>query len=552
MKKIASNTPGAAFARPFTIDPSTKEIRAGAHTSLTLAQRSHNTERFTFSIAGTAMAGHDITACNSVMIHFQNVSQDLTQRSVGIYKVEDLTVTDNTVTLSWLIGTEATLHAGSLMFSIHFACIAEDGAELFRLPTLTYSRIIVGATTWSSDTIVKEYPDIIADFEARLAAMESAPAIHNAVTYADEMTVHLGENVLGNATLGAGWSVADGVYTHTTGSTEDLTFATMAEDGAVYLLEFDTSYTANEFVRVGIGDRYRVLCYNGKNHITVPLLASGGTTLYITPIAASYAGSISNITLRKIQDDGEERVLALYNTTTNNHSQNYGFWNTFIGGMTAENAVGTTRSIAIGHQTLRDLQGGHRNIGIGTFAMSQLIGGEENISIGADSMLAVKEAMSCFAMGFGAMYEGTLREKDIAIGKDALRGYPTSTTQNNIGIGEFAGYKVKTAKNNIFIGQAAGYNIDSGSMNTFIGSEAGRTATSWGCTAIGPQADTKGYSKSIAIGYQATATKSSQAVLGGDDIVETLLKGNLVVRGLDGVKRQIVFNEDGTVGWTAV
>ena len=119
--------------------------------------------------------------------------------------------------------------------------------------------------------------------------------VDDAVNYLEEKTIHLGENVLGNATLGAGWSVADGVYTHATGSTEDLTFATAAEDGAVYLLEFDTSYTANEFVRVGIGDRYRVLCYQGQSHITVPLLASGDNTMYITPIATTYAGSISNI-----------------------------------------------------------------------------------------------------------------------------------------------------------------------------------------------------------------------------------------------------------------
>ena len=268
-------------------------------------------------------------------------------------------------------------------------------------------------------------------------------------------------------------------------------------------------------------------------------MASGGTTLYFTPYNDTYAGSISNITLRKIQENGEKRELEIYSTATDNHTQNYGFWNTFIGHDTAENAVGTTRSIAIGAYTLRDLQGGHRNIGIGTFAMSQLIGGEENISIGADSMLAVKNAEACVAMGMAAMYEGASRKEDIAIGKNALRGVSTSETEKNIAIGNTAGYKVTTAKNNILIGNNAGYNMKTGNNNVFVGPLAGRNADSYGCVAIGSQAETEGFSQSTAIGYLAKATKSKQVVLGNDNTVETLLKGDVIVRGTDGVYRQI-------------
>ena len=381
------------------------------------------------------------------------------------------------------------------------------------------------------------------------AIADNAPTVN----YVETQTVYLGDNVLGAATLGDGWTESEGVFTHATGSDADLTFETSVEEGSVYILEFDTSYTTGEFVRVGIGDRYRVLCYQGRSHITVPLMASGGTTLYITPISTAYAGSISNITLRKIQDSGTELTLEIYSTTTDNHTQNYGFWNTFVGGDVAENAVGSTRSIGIGYYALRALQGGHRNIGIGTFAMSQLIGGEENIAIGADNMLEVKEAEGCVSIGMSAMYSGTKRVNDIAIGKTALRGTAASNTEGNVAVGEEAGYKVTTAKSNVMIGGRAGYNTTSGFCNTYVGESAGRTATTaYFNTLIGRNTSIPATARNtIVIGDGAAATKSYQAVIGADNITETLVKGELVVRGTDGVKRQIVFNEDGTCSWVA-
>lgn len=374
------------------------------------------------------------------------------------------------------------------------------------------------------------------------------------VNYVETKVVHLGENVLGSATLGEGWTESNGVFTHATGYNADLTFDTAVEEGSVYILEFETSYKDDEFVRVGIGSQYRVLCYNGNNHITVPLMAVGGTTLYVTPIETTYTGYISNITLRKIQDSGTELVLELYSTFTENHTQNYGFWNTFIGENVAENAVGSTRSIAIGYYTLNALQGGHRNIGIGTFAMSQLIGGEKNISIGADSMLAVKEAETCVVIGLSAMYEGASRKEDIAIGKNTLRGNPTSATEKNIAIGANAGYKVTTAKNNVFLGNNSGYNVTSGYCNTFVGDGAAKHATTaYFNTAIGRNTVIPVNAVNcVVLGDGATATKSKQAVLGGDSITETLLKGDLVVRGTDGINRKIAFNDDGSLGWVRV
>ncbi len=157
----------------FVIDAETKKITAGS-VNLTLAQFSKNSERLTFYISGKTIEGHDMSECNSVEIHFQNIKEDLTARNLGIYSVTDLKVQeDDSVTLSWLVDDDATQYAGGLIFSIHFACIDETGELIYDFPTLTYSGLTVGETVWNSATLVTKYPDIIAEFDARIAALEA-------------------------------------------------------------------------------------------------------------------------------------------------------------------------------------------------------------------------------------------------------------------------------------------------------------------------------------------------------------------------------------------
>ena len=172
--------------RPFVIDPISKQITAGAD-NLTLAHHAKNSERFTFVIPGTVIEGHDMAACNSVMVHFQNIGQNGT-RSDGIYEVTDLAVDGESVRLSWLIDDDATRFAGGLIFSIHFACIADDGTLVYNFPTLTFSKITVGATVWNSETIASDYPDILAAFNARIAELETAQVLSGGAVFYRERT----------------------------------------------------------------------------------------------------------------------------------------------------------------------------------------------------------------------------------------------------------------------------------------------------------------------------------------------------------------------------
>lgn len=381
---------------------------------------------------------------------------------------------------------------------------------------------------------------------------------NNAVRYVAMQVLRVGENVLTDdmVTLGAGWSgnLADG-FTHTTGNTEPLVFAVGAADGESYILEGTKPSTALErAILLSLGDSHESDPHDGSATLLWGLTCVGDDgALKITP-ANGFAGTLSNLTFRKVTEDGENEVTIelgdIQHTDMPNHLS--GFWNIAMGEGALESSVNGTRNIAIGRYAERALKTGGRNIGIGTFAMSQMETGENNISLGADSIFKTKKASNCIAIGKAAMAYGSEYSYNIAIGDSAMYGASGdgTTSKNNVAIGSQAGY-YGGGQENVFIGKLAGYK-NANNMNTFLGGAAGKEATGWGCTAIGNQATTNTHSQSTAIGQGASTTKSKQVVIGADSIVETVLKGDLVVRGTDGVMRQIVFNDDGTCSWTEV
>lgn len=372
-------------------------------------------------------------------------------------------------------------------------------------------------------------------------------ALNQSCEYIANQTVPLGPDILagvnGYYVADTGWSGNKTVgYTHTAGRVDSMSFSTAdIEEGAVYICEFDTDYIDDEFVNVGIGSQYRILVYKGISHLSIPLLAVGAKTLYFTPLS-NRTFTISNVTLRKVGGMDAKQNIELFNVLTSNHSKNLGYWNVILGKNTAENAVGTTRTLAIGYAALNALQGGHRNVALGTFTMSQMIGGENNVAIGSDAMLAIKQALDCIAIGKGAMYNGQLVEDNVAIGHYALTGSASSSNskrnvaigknagwyaygQDNVYIGYQAGYKNRNTNGNVCIGKNA-YGGESGNHNTCIGEESGHAT---------------GINNSTAIGYYAQATKSNQMVIGNKNVTEYIFAG-----------KRLIFNNDGTVTWEAV
>lgn len=158
--------------------------------------------------------------------------------------------------------------------------------------------------------------------------------------------------------------------------------------------------------------------------------------------------------------------------------------------------------------------------------------------------------------------EDISKGQNIAIGRSALEAFELSDGDegSNVAIGSRAGSDM-IGKANVLIGCNAGENRTSSSNNVIIGNNAGRqksadkTVTQGsGLTLIGAGASTAdvGYSNSVAIGWNSKVTRSSQVVIGNDQIAQTLLYGDLIIRGTDGTKRKILFNTDGTLGWETV
>ncbi len=263
----------------FVIDHITKKISTECP-KVALAQHSHRSERFTFEIP-KEVEGHDMSLCNVVEIHFQNIeAANKSNKNIGVYKVVDLTAEGETVFGSWLIDGEATYYVGGLIFALHFACVADDGTVEYNLPTLSYSGITIGETVWNSETIAKEHPDIIAQFEARIQALEkgvTTEKIANAVAkYLSEHPIDTGSKAtIGVAELLADkWAGSNNLYSQIVtidGVTEnsqvdltpsveqlvvfyekDLTFVTENEDGTVTVYAIGQKPTNDYTIQVTI------------------------------------------------------------------------------------------------------------------------------------------------------------------------------------------------------------------------------------------------------------------------------------------------------------
>lgn len=186
----------------FVIDPVSGDI---ANNSLkeTIARYSHNSEVFTFEIPRNI--GHDPVECNLIEIHYLNINaRNKTETSEGIYKVNDIcecAEDDKKAVFTWKIDGSATAFAGTLSFSIHFKCIDSEGKCLYRLPIHTYSKITVKDAIDNSGVVMEDNQDIIAEWEARISALEknggggSGGADALRVTYEGDQASHTAEQI---------------------------------------------------------------------------------------------------------------------------------------------------------------------------------------------------------------------------------------------------------------------------------------------------------------------------------------------------------------------
>lgn len=176
----------------FSINPITRALQNESHSKTSLIQYDHNSERFTFEIP-RYIEGHDMSQCDSIQVHYNNINANTKEQSRGMYEVDDMQISpedDNVVILSWLISHNATKHVGSLNFLVRFACTNAEGKIVYAWNTAVYSGISVSTGINNSEVIVEEYADILAQWEARITALEKAQAtsarISNVTILADK------------------------------------------------------------------------------------------------------------------------------------------------------------------------------------------------------------------------------------------------------------------------------------------------------------------------------------------------------------------------------
>jgi len=118
--------------------------------------------------------------------------------------------------------------------------------------------------------------------------------------------------------------------------------------------------------------------------------------------------------------------------------------------------------------------------------------------------------------GQGVLASVTTANNTSAFGVGALQAVTTGVS--NTGLGWRAGYST-TGSNNAFVGLMAGYTNSSGSNNTGLGTRVlYDNATGSDNTAIGFRADSDGFSGSVILGKDATATADNQFVVGSSGI----------------------------------
>lgn len=146
----------------FIIDPKTRLITTESE-SLTLIQYDHNSKCYTFEIP-RYIEGHDMSQCNKVEIHYDNISKDRITVNHDFYTVTDLRVSeeDDTVILfSWTISNSATQLVGRLQFGISFECVSEDSALDYCWSTYYFDKVKVNAVIYNEDHVIAKHSDFV-------------------------------------------------------------------------------------------------------------------------------------------------------------------------------------------------------------------------------------------------------------------------------------------------------------------------------------------------------------------------------------------------------
>jgi hypothetical protein len=383
-------------------------------------------------------------------------------------------------------------------------------------------------------------------------------------------SVTLGSELLSTANWTAtGWTGTDPSvgFTHTTGNVTSLENTLIAVTNNLYQIAFTvTGRTAGSFTITYGGVTSGA--YSGTNAWGPKAVSTGSFS--ITP-TTDFNGTIV-ISLKQITGVSTALYAIQDNTGANNfeiRSSQASLRSTFIGaGAGRYNTTGTNNS-AQGAYALSFNTTGVNNSAQGAYALSSNTIGTNNSAQGVSSLSSNTIGANNSAQGVNSLYSNSTGSYNSAQGVYALSSNSTGSynsaqgvsslssnttgtnnsahgantlSSNTIGINNSAqGYASlssnTTGTNNSAQGYASLYSNSTGSYNSAQGVNAGRyiadgaTGNTTGNYSLFLGANTKalanGQSNQIVIGYNATGNGSNTVTLGDDNIVKTLLKGNV-------------------------
>lgn len=153
----------------FLIDPYTRQIENTNYQKTVLMRGDHNSERFTFEVP-RYVDGHDMSLCNRVIVHFDNVGDSIENVYSDVAYMEDLRINPDkpeTVISSWLIRREATQIVGILSFSIQYQCV--EGEEItYEWNTDSYDDIEIRKSKNNGEAAVINYTNVLEQWRSQI------------------------------------------------------------------------------------------------------------------------------------------------------------------------------------------------------------------------------------------------------------------------------------------------------------------------------------------------------------------------------------------------
>ena len=153
----------------FIIDPYTRQIENTNYQKTVLMRGDHNSERFTFELP-RYVDGHDMSLCNRVIVHFDNVGDSIENVYSDVAYMDDLRINPDkpdTVISSWLIRREATQIVGLLSFSLQYQCVEGDEVT-YEWNTDSCDEIEIRKSKSNGEAAIIKYTNVLEEWRAKI------------------------------------------------------------------------------------------------------------------------------------------------------------------------------------------------------------------------------------------------------------------------------------------------------------------------------------------------------------------------------------------------